>query len=127
MFAIFLIKCDNDSMKTMLSALGLITLLGGCASVDKLEVIVPGMTQDEVTAELGPPERVSKNTNQQQYHYTLREAPHWWALTGCVALPAVIPTLGVMWASDGCLGESKQANIVMRDEKVVATTLDEPK
>ncbi|MEG3696758.1 hypothetical protein V5098_27030 [Vibrio coralliirubri] len=42
-------------------------------------------------------------------------------------MPAVIPTLGVMWASDGCLGESRQANIVMRDGKVVATTLDKPK
>ncbi|MFA0524583.1 outer membrane protein assembly factor BamE [Vibrio sp. 10N.222.52.C3] len=114
-------------MKTMLSALGLVTLLSGCASVDKLEVIAPGMTQDEVTAVLGNPERVSQNTNQQQYHYTLREAPHWWALTGCVAFPAVIPTLGVMWASDGCLGEAKPANIMIRDGKVVATTLDESK
>lgn len=83
MFVIFLIKCDNDSMKTTLSALGLITLLGGCTSVDKLEAIAPGMTQDEVTAELGTPERMSQNANQQQYHYTWREAPHWWALTGC--------------------------------------------
>ncbi|UWZ97361.1 hypothetical protein [Vibrio splendidus] len=114
-------------MKTMLSALGLITLLGGCASVDKLEVIAPGMTQDEVTAELGKPERVSQNANQQQYHYTLREAPHWWALTGCVALPVVVPTLAVMWISDGCLGESKQASIIMRDGKVFSTKVNEPK
>lgn len=127
MFAIFLIKCNDAEMKTMLNALGLITLLSGCASVDKLEVIAPRMTQDEVTAVLGTPEKVSQNANQQQYHYTLREAPHWWALTGCVTLPVVIPTLGVMWASDGCLGESKQANIMIRDGKVIATTLDEPK
>ncbi|CAM4437592.1 hypothetical protein [Vibrio agarivorans] len=101
-------------------ALGL-AVLTGCSSIDKLDAVEPKMTRSDLYETLGKPERIRFYSDKEELQYHLRESPHWWALTGCVALPAAIPIFGVMWISDGCLGEQKEVNVTLQESVVIST------
>lgn len=48
----------------------------------------------------------------------LRERPNYFALTGCALIPMAIPIFGIMWFSDGCLGDRADYQINFVDGKV---------
>ncbi|WP_394242538.1 hypothetical protein [Vibrio astriarenae] len=98
-----------------------VALLAGCSSINKLEKVESDMTRAELYSALGQPERTRFYSDKEELRYQLRESPHWWALSGCVTLPAVVPIFGVMWISDGCLGERKEVNVTLQESKVIST------
>jgi len=105
----------------LLILLSTVLMLSACSSANKFTSIEEGMTSSEVTEDLGKPEKLrgNKNTPTEQHIYMLRETPNYFVLTGCVLLPMAIPTFGVMWFSDGCLGERGDYQVDFVDEKVV--------
>jgi len=104
----------------LLILLSAVLILSACSSANKFTAIEKGMTTNEVTQVLGTPKkhRTDKNKQKEQHIYMLRERPNYFALTGCVLVPTVIPTFGVMWFSDGCLGDRADYQIDFVDGKV---------
>ena len=104
----------------LLILLSSMVFLSACSSANKFAHIEQGMTTNEVTEELGKPEKQRSNKNKQteQYIFMLRETPNYFALTGCVLLPIAIPTFAVMWFSDGCLGERADYQVDFVEGKV---------
>lgn len=100
----------------------IVTLLNGCASANKLQGIHQGMQQEQVVELLGSPDRLEdKQQIEPNYVYALRQPTSALSKTLCVLLPLPIPTLGIIWASDSCLGERGEYRITFKDKRVVQT------
>ena len=97
-----------------------VALLNGCASAKKLQNIHQGMHQDKVIELLGNPDRLEdKRKIEANYVYALRQPTSTLSKTLCVLLPLPIPTLGIIWASDSCLGERDEYRITFKDKRVI--------
>ena len=108
-------------MKKSIFLLLLPFVLTGCSTAHKFQAVEIGMSVEQVTEDLGSPEKISQTaqSDEKQYYYVLREDPYKVALGACVLLPVVIPTLGVMWFSDGCLGEQSDYRIEFKNQRVI--------
>lgn len=114
-------KVGQLTKKLVVALLAFVTF--GCATADHYQALHVGMPKAEVEALIGTPELSRENEQSSTHIYSARYAPKWWALTGCVAVPLVVPVTVVMLLSDACLGEHVEIEVQYQNEHLTSRQL----